>query len=297
MYSHIASNRRKSFLLVALFIGILAAAGYIFGYLNGSGYFGLGFALIVSLGMTAISWFWGDKIVLASTGAKRIESRDQNTYLWNMVENLSITAGVPMPKLYLVDDPAPNAFATGRDPARASIAVTTGIVSLLENEELEGVLAHELSHVKNYDMRFMMLVAVLVGALTILGDSFFRFGFFGRIRGRGNRSSESLLAIVGIVLLILSPIIGELIKLAVSRSREYLADASGALMTRYPEGLARALEKIAAHGQPMQRASQATAHLWIASPFGSSRKAMSWFSTHPPVEDRANKLRLMGDAR
>jgi heat shock protein HtpX len=293
MYSHIASNRRKSFLLVALFVGILAAAGYIFGYLNGSGYGGLVFALVVSVGMTAISWFWGDKIVLMSTGAKRIESRDQNPYLWNLVENLSITAGVPMPALYLVDDPAPNAFATGRDPAKASVAVTTGIVSLLENEELEGVLAHELSHVKNYDMRFMMLVAVLVGALTILGDSFFRFGFIGR---RGNRNG-GILTIVGIAFLVLSPLIGEIIKLAVSRSREYLADASGALLTRYPEGLARALEKIAAHGQPMQRASHATAHLWIANPYGSRQRFASWFSTHPPVEDRINKLRLMADAR
>jgi heat shock protein HtpX len=293
MYSHITANRRKSFLLVALFVGILAAAGYIFGYVNGSGYTGLVFALVVSVGMTAISWFWGDKIVLMSTGAKRIESRDQNPYLWNLVENLSITAGVPMPALYLVDDPAPNAFATGRDPAKASVAVTTGIVSLLENEELEGVLAHELSHVKNYDMRFMMLVAVLVGALTILGDSFFRFGFIGR---RGNRNG-GILTIVGIAFLVLSPVIGEIIKLAVSRSREYLADASGALLTRYPEGLARALEKIAAHGQPMQRASHATAHLWIANPYGSRQRFASWFSTHPPVEDRINKLRLMADAR
>jgi heat shock protein HtpX len=294
MYSHIASNRRKSFLLVALFVGILAAAGYFFGYLSGSGYSGLGFALVVSLGMTAISWFWGDKIVLASTGARRVESRDQNPYLWNLVENLSITAGVPMPALYVIDDPAPNAFATGRDPNRASVAVTTGIVQLLENEELEGVLAHELSHVKNYDMRFMMLVAVLVGSLTILGDSFFRFGFLGR---RGNRSGGGILAIVGIIFLILSPLIGELIKLAVSRSREYLADASGALLTRYPEGLARALEKISAYNRPMQRASTATAHLWIANPFGSTRRFAAWFSTHPPVEERINRLRLMADAR
>ena len=295
MYSHITSNRHKSFLLVALFVGILAAAGYLYGYLNGSGYTGLIFALTVSLGMTAISWFWGDKIVLMSTGAKRIESRDQNSYLWNLVENLSITAGVPMPALYLVDDPSPNAFATGRDPARASIAVTTGIVSLLENEELEGVLAHELSHIKNYDVRFMMLVAVMVGALTILGDSIFRFGFLGR---RGNRGSGGgVLALIGIIFLILSPIIGEVIKLAVSRSREYLADASGALLTRYPEGLARALEKISANGRPMQRASRATAHLWISSPYGSSQRLASWFSTHPPVEDRVNKLRLMANAR
>lgn len=294
MYSHIASNRRKSILLVAVFVGILAAAGYIFGYLNGSGSAGLVFALFVSMGMTAVSWFWGDKIVLASTGARRIESRDQDPYLWNLLENLSMTAGLPMPALYIVDDPSPNAFATGRDPARASVAVTTGLVALLENEELEGVLAHELSHVKNYDMRFMMLVAVLVGALTILGDSFFRFGFLGR---RENREGGGILAIVGIAFLILSPLIGELIKLAVSRSREYLADASGALMTRYPEGLARALEKISAYGRPMERASTATAHLWIANPFGSGRKFASWFSTHPPVEDRVNRLRLMADAR
>lgn len=295
MYSHIDSNRRKSLLLVALFTGILAAAGYSYGYINGSGYAGLVFALTVSLGMTAVSWFWGDKIVLMSTGATRIESRDQNTYLWNMVENLSISAGLPMPALYLVEDPSPNAFATGRDPSRASITVTTGIVQLLENEELEGVLAHELSHIKNYDVRFMMLVAVMVGALTILGDSIFRFGLFNR---RGNRDNGGgVLAIIGLIFLVLSPIIGEFIKLAVSRSREYLADASGALLTRYPEGLARALEKISTTDLPMQRASRATAHLWISNPFGSGRRASTWFSTHPPIEDRIKQLRLMADAR
>jgi len=294
MYSHITSNRRKSLVLVALFIGVLAAAGYIFGYVNGAGYSGLVFALGISLAMTAFSWFFGDKIVIRSTGAKLIKSREENPYLWNLLENLSITSGVPMPKLYIVEDDAPNAFATGRDPEHASVAVTTGLIRMLENEELEGVLAHELSHIKNYDMRFMMLVAVLVGALTILGDAFFRFGFSHR---RGNNNQGGLVALLGIFFLIISPLIGELIKLAVSRSREYLADASGALMTRYPEGLARALEKISTYNQPMERASQATAHLWISSPFGTSKRATGWFSTHPPVQDRVNRLRQMTDAR
>ncbi len=296
MYSQINSNRRKSLLLIALFTGILSAAGYSYGYINGAGYAGLVFALTVSMGMTAVSWFFGDKIVLSSTGAKRIESREENRYLWNMVENLSMTAGLPMPALYIVDDPSPNAFATGRNPKHASIAVTTGMIQIVENEELEGVLAHELSHIKNYDMRFMMLMAVMVGALTILGDSIFRFGFFSR---RSNRNNEGggILAVVGIVFLILSPIIGEIIKLAVSRSREYLADASGALLTRYPEGLARALEKISTNSQPMARASKATAHLWISNPYGLGKHVSSLFSTHPPIEDRIKQLRLMADAR
>lgn len=294
MYSHIASNRRKSLLLVALFIGLLAAVGYVFGYVNGAGYAGLVFALCLSIGMTAFSWFFGDKVVLTTTGAKRVQTREENPYLWNLLENLAITAGIPMPALYIVEDDAPNAFATGRDPEHASVAVTTGLVHMLENEELEGVLAHELSHIKNYDMRFMMLVAVLVGTLTILGDSIFRFGFSDR---RGHRGMGGVVALLGIIFLILSPIIGELIKLAVSRSREYLADASGALLTRYPEGLARALEKISTYNKPMQRASQATAHLWISSPFGSGRRFASWFATHPPVDDRVNRLRMMADAR
>jgi heat shock protein HtpX len=203
-----------------------------------------------------------------------------------------------MPALYVIDDPAPNAFATGRDPSHASVAFTTGIIQLLENEELEGVAAHELSHVKNLDVRYMMLVAVMVGALTIMGDWFFRIGFLRR-SGRG--SNNGIFIVIGLVFLILSPIIGEIIKLAVSRRREYLADASGALLTRYPEGLARALEKISTYSRPLESASTATAHLWISSPFGPTRQNRSWFanlfSTHPPVEDRVKQLRLMADAK
>lgn len=300
MYKQIDSNRHKSWILVFLFIGILSAAGYAYGYATDTGYAGLVLALVISIGMTSISWFAGDKIVLASSGAKEITSRDENPYLWNMVENLSITAGTPMPRVYLIDDPSPNAFATGRDPKHASIAVTSGIVQRLENEELEGVIAHELSHVKNEDIKFMLLVAVLVGSLTLLGDFFIH----GSMRFRGRRGKDDLggiVLILGILFIILAPIIGELIKLAVSRKREYLADASGALLTRYPEGLARALEKIRDTNAPLARASQATAHLWISSPFGATSGARSWFanlfSTHPPIDLRITELRKMENAR
>lgn len=291
MYSHIASNKRKSVLLIAVFTGVLAAAGYVYGEINGSGSAGLVFALAISLGMTAFSWFFGDKVVLATTGAKLIEKREQYPYLWNLVENLTITAGMPMPKVYVIEEAAPNAFATGRSPELASVAFTTGIIALLENEELEGVVAHELSHVQNRDTLYMVLVAVMVGALSLMGDLFFRIGFGGR---RSKDSGGGIFMIVGIIFLILSPVIGEIIKLAISRQREYLADASGALMTRYPDGLASALAKISANAQPLARTSTATSHLWIASPFGNSKKIASLFSTHPPVEERIKRLKQMG---
>jgi heat shock protein HtpX len=294
MYKQIDSNKRNSLLLVAAFVGVVAAAGYAYGYVTETGSLGLAFALTASLGMTVLSWFAGDKIVLATSGAVEIKTREENPYVWNLLENLCITSGLPRPRLYLIPDSAPNAFATGRDPKHASIALTTGLVELLENEELEGVIAHELSHIGNYDIRWMMLVAVLVGALTILGDLFIR-GFHGRDRDRGG---GGIFVLVGIIFLIVSPIIGELIKLAVSRKREYLADASGALLTRYPEGLARALEKIAQANLPVAQASQATAHLWISNPFGQRgrRRMAALFSTHPPIEDRITELRKMARA-
>lgn len=279
-------------MLILLFIGVLAAVGYVYGYFSDLGPFAVVIALAISVGMTLISWFAGDKIVLATSGAKEIKSRDENPYLWNLLENLSITAGIPMPRLYVIDDPAANAFATGRNPERSSVAVTTGIVALLENEELEGVLAHELSHIQNRDTTVMMIAAVLVGAIVILGDYFFRFGFLG---GRDRKNGHPIFMIIGLVFLVLSPIIGELIKLAISRKREYLADASGALLTRYPEGLARALEKISTHHRPVGRVSRATAHLWISNPF-SAKKAQSFFSTHPPIENRVSELRKMAGA-
>lgn len=303
MYSQIQKNRQRSTILIIIFTGVLAAVGYVYGQLTQTGYAGLVFALVVSVGMTLLSWFAGDKIVLATSGAKEITSRDQNTYLWNLVENLSITAGMPMPRLYVIEDQAMNAFATGRDPKHGSIAVTTGIIAALENEELEGVIAHELSHIKNEDIKVMMLAAVLVGAITILGDTFLRGSLFSSRRGRDedSHSNGNLFAILGLAFIIISPLIGQLIQLAISRRREYLADASGALLTRYPEGLARALQKISRESQPVARASTATAHLWISNPFGEKRgffqNIQNLFSTHPPISDRIQKLRDMGDAR
>jgi heat shock protein HtpX len=241
--------------------------------------------------MTFISYYHGDTIALASTGARAIQKSD-NPYLYRMVENIAITAGLPIPKIHVINSPALNAFATGRDPQHASIAVTTGIMSALTNEELEGVLAHELSHIKNYDIRVMTLVIVLVGVVSLLANWFMHSGMGARRSSDEEKGSGNILAIVGIVLILLSPIIAELIKLAVSRKREYLADASGALLTRYPEGLARALEKIQASTAPLTTASTATAHLFIANPF-KGKTIAQLFSTHPPIADRIKRLREM----
>lgn len=296
MYSEIATNKRKSILLITIFIAIIIGLGFVFDKVWGAGdYSMVWLALILSFGMTAISYFHGDKIALATSGAKQITKTD-NSYLYRLVENLCITSGAPVPKIYIIEDNAINAFATGRKPELASIAVTRGAIQKLTNEELEGVLAHELSHIKNYDIRFMMLVAVLVGSIAILSNIFLRSRWFGgrRDNDREGGQAGAILMVAGIILAILSPLIAELIKLAISRKREYLADASGALLTRYPDGLANALEKIATQSQPLRTASNATAHLFIANPFGSGKKFASLFSTHPPVEDRIKKLREMG---
>ncbi|MBU2542213.1 M48 family metallopeptidase [Patescibacteria group bacterium] len=298
MYSQIDSNKRKTILLITIFIAFIIAIGYFVGVFMGYGYGYLIGAITLSLVMSLTSYFKGDKIALASTGAKAIVKED-NPYVYRMVENLCITAGTPTPKVYIIDSPALNAFATGRDPGHASIALTTGIISALENEELEGVIAHELSHIKNYDIRLMTIVVVLVGTIALLSSWFFRARLFG-LGGGNRRSSNSsgggkfgaIIMLVGIVLLILSPIIAEIIKLAISRKREYLADASGSLLTRYPEGLARALEKISQSNIPLQTASSATAHLFISNPLKG--KGMSkLFSTHPPILERITKLRSM----
>ena len=244
MYSQIDSNKRSSMILIAVFFMVLLAVGYAYDYVYGGQgeipYIGMIIAVVFSLFMTLISFYQGDKIALATSGAKQIEKQD-NPYVYRMVENLCITAGLANPKVYIINDPAINAFATGRKPEKASIAITTGAIEKLENEELEGVIAHELSHVKNYDIRFMMLVAIMVGAVAILADIFVRMSFWGRGRSKSSdRNGNPILVIVGIVFIVISPIIAQLIKFAISRRREFLADASGALLTRYPEGLARA---------------------------------------------------------
>lgn len=290
MYDQITSNKRKTFLLISIFIGIILGLGYVLGQISGYGQQGIVIAAGISFLMTLISYYSGDKIALAVSGAKPIAKTD-NPYLYRIVENLCIASGMQMPKLFIINDSAINAFATGRDPAHASVAVTSGAIQKLENEELEGVLSHELSHVKNYDIRVMTLVIVLVGTIALMSDWMFRAHFLSG-RGDRDRGVHPLFLVLGIALAILTPLIAQLIQLAVSRRREYLADASGALLTRFPEGLARALEKINLEKRPLARANTATAHLFISSPFGASR-LRTLFSTHPPIEERIKILRQM----
>jgi heat shock protein HtpX len=307
-YDLINKNKRQSWLLIFVFLIIITLLGWVFSLRfdnPGILYFAVGFSIISSL----ISYYFSDSITLAISHAKEVD-RKSAPELFRLVENLTIAAGLPLPRIYIIEDTAPNAFATGRDPKHAVVCVTTGILQKLEKTELEGVIAHELSHIGNYDIRVMTLVVVLVGIVTLLADWFLRASFFG---GGRKRSSDreggnigAIIAVIGLVLAILSPIIATLIKLAVSRQREYLADASGALLTRYPEGLARALEKISSDHEPLEAANKATAHLYIVNPFHedtmlaaseSHKQSQSWFAklfnTHPPIADRVKRLREM----
>jgi heat shock protein HtpX len=296
MYNEIDSNKRKSILLITIFIVLVILLGWLFGQITNSGYAGLVIAIIISVIMALFSYYKGDKVALWTAGAQSIEKKD-NAYVYRLVENLCLTAGLPLPRVYIIPDPAINAFATGRDPNHASIAITAGAIEKLENEELEGVIAHELSHVQNYDIRFMTIVIVLIGIIALLSDWLMRSFLFRRRRNDNNSGQLGIILLVaGIILAILAPLIGKLIQLAISRKREFLADASGALLTRYPEGLARALEKIEVYNkEPMQKANDATAHLYISSPFGENKQKFfhKLFSTHPPIEERINILRKM----
>jgi heat shock protein HtpX len=298
-YDLINKNKRESWILIFSFLVVISVLGFVFSQAYGRPeilYFAVGFSIFSSL----ISYYFSDSITLALSQAKLVD-RNTNQELYRLVENLTIAAGLPMPRIYIIDDTAPNAFATGRDPQHAVICVTTGILQKLEKTELEGVLAHELSHIGNYDIRVMTLVVVLVGTVTLLADWMLRVSFFGgrkKSSDNGGNQLQLILMIAGIVLAILSPIIATLIKLAVSRKREYLADASGALLTRYPEGLARALEKISGDKEPLEAANKATAHMYIVNPLKNSGKGgVGWFSkmfnTHPPIEDRIKRLREM----
>lgn len=294
-YTQINANKRRSVFLVSIFILIIVALGYVFSKAYDAGPGILVLAIAFSVGMTLIGYYSGDKVALWTAGATEV-TKEQNPYLVRIVENLSITAGLPMPKVYVMQDEVINAFATGRDPQHASVAVTTGALEKLENEELEGVIAHELSHVGNYDVRFMTLVAVLVGIISLLAHWFIRFNFFGgRRSGGGKGGAQGIFMLVGIILSILAPIAAMLIQLAVSRKREFLADAAGAQLTRYPEGLARALEKIAAQDGKLATANNSTAPLYIANPFGAAHGHGfgRMFSTHPPIEERIKILRGM----
>lgn len=294
MYSQIAHNKRKSWFIIALFIVVIGGFGYLFSLYYGRPSFLIG-ALVFSVLYAGFSYFYSDKIALGLNGAKQIQKKD-NPELWRTVENLCISAGMPMPSVHVINDPAPNAFATGRDPKHAAVAVTTGLMQIMDKEELEGVIAHELSHVRNYDIRVMSIVIVLVTLISVLADFFLRWGLFFGGRDRENNSGNAVGLILGIVVALIAPLVATLLKLAVSRQREYLADASGALLTRYPEGLAQALEKIGSYKQPMRHAQNATAHLFISNPLGGKKQRMSsLFSTHPPVAERVRRLRDMED--
>ena len=297
IYNNIDSNRHKTWLLLSIFIVAIILIGYIFSVAQNNSailYFAVGFSFVSSF----LSYWFSDKMVLAMSGARAID-HDANRELYHIVENLCITAGLPVPKIYLIDDTAPNAFATGRDPEHAVIAVTAGLLQKLDKTELEGVIAHELSHVGNRDILLATLVTVMVGVIVLLADWFRRWSFFGGGRKRnseGGGQIMAILAIAAIVLSILAPIFATLMQLAISRKREFLADADGALLTRYPEGLARALEKISADREPLEVANRATAHLYIASPFKEDDEHKigfftKLFMTHPPIEERIAALR------
>ena len=276
---------------MAVFFAVVIGLGWFFSFYYGNPdilYFFVGFSILMNI----FSYWFSDKIVLRLAGAKEAK-REEYFDLYTSVENLSITAGLPMPRVYVIDDPAPNAFATGRDKKHAVVAVTKGLLGILEKSELEGVIAHELSHVGNRDMLLSTVVVVLVGFVTIIADVFRRNLFFGNLgRGRNNNRGGNILVIVGIILSILAPIFAVLIQLAISRKREFLADTSGALLTHYPEGLAHALSKISQYQQPMAHQSSAIAHLYISDPKGSGfgKKISHLFATHPPVEERIKAL-------
>jgi len=294
LYTQAESNIRKTWLYLTFFFLLIIGIGWLISYFLQTTAI-LWIAVIFSILMSFFSYWYSDKIVLAMTRAKPIEKKD-NPELYRIVENLCFTAGLPLPKIYILNEAQPNAFATGRDAKHGVIAITVGLLEKLERTELEGVIAHEIAHIGNKDILLQTMVVVLVGFIVIVTDFFFRLAFWGGGR-RDNRQGGQItliMAIVALALAIFAPIFANLIKLAISRKREFLADASGALLTRYPEGLARALEKISADPNPLKKANDATAHLYIASPFRGKEKT-SWlhklFMTHPPIEDRVRALR------
>ncbi len=301
LYTHQSQNVAKTWFLMAIFFIVVILFGWFFSFYYGNPnilYFFVGFSIL----MNFFSYWFSDKIVLTLAGAK-LAKREEYFDLYTNVENLAITAGLPMPKVYVIEDNAPNAFATGRDKDHAVVAATTGLLNILDKSELEGVIAHELSHIGNRDMLLSTVVVVLVGFIALLADVFTRSLFFGGNRD-GDNKANGIFMLIGIILSILAPIFALLIQLAISRKREFLADASGALLTRYPEGLASALQKISKHSHPMARQSKAIAHLYIADPspqdsrqsvgqvkgFGLGKKIGGLFSTHPPVEERVKAL-------
>ena len=307
-YSEESANRRNSFLIALAVVIFLGAFGFVIGFSIGYGSgdevaFGI-VALVIAVGIGTMqalfSYFGGDKLVLASSHAREI-SQEQAPALYDVVTEMAISAGVPMPKVYIIDDPSPNAFATGRDPQHASVAVTTGLLQKMNREELQGVLGHEMSHVRNYDIRFTLIVGVMIGALALLAGFFLRYTFwFGGGRRGNNRDGGGLafaLLLLGLVMAVVSYVFGALVQMAVSRQREYLADASSVELTRNPHGLESALAKLASDNEPLHSVNGATQHLYIVNPLKKLGGGSALFSTHPPIVDRINRLRqLTGEA-
>src|SRR5215204_5743473 len=296
----IARNRRNSLLLIAAFLAFITVFGYVIGFaLLGDpmrALFGLALALVVGVISGLISYFAGDKMVLAASRAREI-THDDAPVLFNVVEEMSIASGLPMPKVYIVEDTAPNAFATGRDPEHATVAVTSGLLEKLDRDELQGVIAHEMSHVANFDIRYSMLVGILVGTTVLISDFFLRGLWFGGGRGGGRRDGgggqlQIIMIIIAVVLAILAPLFARLLQLSISRQREFLADATAVRLTRNPKGLADALQKISGDNEVLEVANRATAHLYIANPIKKfEKRSKGLFSTHPPIEERIQILR------
>lgn len=290
IWTHRDSNIRRTWILITIFLVLVTTIGWTFSRIYGNPAIFI-FAFLVSIFMSLASYWYSDKIVIATTGARPLPDKEAPE-VHNIIENLAITAGLPKPKIYIVETMQPNAFATGRDPKHAVVAVTSGILRIMNRTELEGVLAHEMSHVGNYDMLVSTVAVVLAGVIQLLSDIFLRSLRWG---GDRDRQVHPVFLLIGVALAILAPIAAVLIQLAVSRKREFLADASGVLLTRYPEGLASALEKLARDNTPMRQANHATAHLWLDDPYQGKKNTVTWFArlfmTHPPIEDRIKRLR------
>lgn len=291
MYNEIDSNKRKSVVIMVLFAGFASAIAYLGGLYAGGKSFAP-YAILAALLYVAISYFAGAKATLALNSAKQIEKKD-NPRLYRIVENLSITDGLPMPKVYIMQDPAMNAFATGRNPQNSAVCATTGLLDALDDTELQGVMAHEMGHVKNYDIRVSLVAFAMASLIGIISDIVLRMWFFGGGKDDDGPGSNPVFMAIGVVAIILSPIVAALIQLSISRNREYLADATGALTTRYPEGLASALEKISAGSSVTKRQNSSTAHLFFANPM-KGKSLSRIFSTHPPIDERIARLRKMG---
>ena len=288
MYSAIAKNKRNTVFIILFFLAVIGGLGWLAAYIYNDLTIVI-VTLVIATAYAVFQYFTADKQALSMSGAVELRSKSDHPRLWRTVENLSITTGSPMPRVFVISDPAPNAFATGRDPQHAVVAATTGLLEIMDDAELEGVMAHELGHVRNYDIRLSMVVFGLVVAVGFISDMLVRMAFFGRNNNNGN----PVVLIFGLVAMLIAPLVASLVQLAVSRQREYLADATGAITTRHPEALARALAKLEAYGRPMQRQNSSMAHLWIADPLRPGI-VDRLFATHPPIGERIKRLETMG---